>query len=368
MRTPIRAFTASALTVGLLSLVLTCSAQADDWTDTQGKAFKAEPIEALGPFVVFSEKPTVGRCLPVQALPLTELARFSTAVKNRSARATDWAQATSPLTAELRGRLEKMEQKRLVPFPVEGRPEPAVVVVVFLNKKSGDTWKLLWGSVEPISKLAKLPPGLVECVAYGVNYDSYDWTNTLKDVGAPWSLVKLDDQSQVKTLDRFVPRGSYSAIAFNRDGVPLFGAVGPDEDGVKAFWQKVISVVVLLEPANPFSWRPLAHYRTAEKIAAHPTGHVEPELIGYAIRPGSLARQNIRTFDATLLVSAEGVVSEVTAVKAETAIPPKLYEAIVTTLKKAVLVPALENGKPVASEFIYRFRDESATPVASASK
>jgi len=173
--------------------------------------------------------------------------------------------------------------------------------------------------------------------------------------------VKLNDQPLLKTLNQFVPLKGYRAVAFNRDGVPLFGAFDPDEDAVKEFWKKVAGFVTLLEPANPLSWRPRAYLRTAEQIAAHPAGRVEPELVGYAIRPGSLARQNIRSFDATLKISADGVVSEATDLKSETPIPPKLQDAIVTTLRKAVFVPAFEAGQPVASEYVYRFREESET-------
>lgn len=368
MRNLIRSSTAGALTVGLLSLLLATSGRAEEWTDAQGKTFKADAVEALGPFAIFSEKPTVGRCLPVQALPLAELARFSAAVKSRPAHATDWANATGALTTDLRGRLEKVEQQKLVACVVDARPEPAVVVVLFLNKEAGDTWKLFWGSMESMGKLARLEPGFVECVGYGVNYGPTGWLDLVKGSSAPWSLVKLDAQPLLKTLAPFVPRSGYRVVAFNRDGVPLFGTINPDEDAVQEFWKKVGGFVAMLEPANPFSWRPRAYLRTAEKIAAHPQGRVEPELIGYAIRPGSLARQNVRAFDATLQVSAEGVVSEVAAIKTEASIPPKLREAIITTLKKAVLVPALENGKPVASEFVYRFRDDPAPHAESATK
>lgn len=361
MKNLIRALSPGALVACLLCSLLPGRAQAAEWTDAQGKTFKAEAVEVLGPFVIFSERATVGRCLPVQALPLPELARFTTAVKSRAPRAADWAHATGALTAELRGHLEKVEQQKLVPCVVDGRPEPAVVIVLFFNKEAGDTWKLFWGSMEPMGKLAKLEPGLVECVGYGVNYRPNGWLDTVKDAAAPWSLVKLDDRPVLKTLAQFVPRDGYYAVAFNRDGVPLFGALDPDEDTVKEFWKKVGGFVAMLEPTNPFSWRPQAYLRTAEQIAAHPSGRIEPELIGHAIRPGSLARQNIRAFDATLKVSAEGTVSEVLDLKSETAIPPKLHEAIVTTLKKAVLVPALENGTPVGSEFVYRFRDGNPT-------
>lgn len=360
MRNPIRAFSGSALAACVLCCLVLNGARAAEWTDSHGKTFKADAIETLGPFAIFSEKPTVGRCLPVQALPLTELARFTTTVKNSAPHAADWAQATGALTAELRGHLEKVAQQKLVPFSVDGRPEPAVVVVLFLNKDAGDTWKLFWGSMESMGKLGRLPPGLVECVGYGVNHGRTTWFDQVKDAPAPWSLVKLDDQPLLKTLDIFVPRSGYRAVAFNRDGVPLFGTIDPDEAAVQEFWKKVGGFVAMLEPANPFSWRPRAYLRTAQKIAAHPAGRVDAELIGYAIRPGSLARQKIHAFDATLRISAEGVVSAVTDLRSETPLPPKRHEAIVTTLKKAVFVPALENGQPVESEFAYRFRDEAA--------
>jgi hypothetical protein len=277
-----------ALTLGLFaSLLVANSLRAEEWTDVQGKAFKADAVEALGPFALFSVSSTEGRCLPMQALPLADLARFSVAVKKHPPRAKDWAHATSPLTAQLRGHLEKVEQQKLVPWAVDDRPEPLIVVVLFLNKDAGDTWKLLWGSMEPIGKLANGLPGVVECIGYGVNYGPDGWRDAVKDAGAPWSLVKLADQPTVKVLDDFVPRSGYRAVAFNRDGVPLFGAIDPDEQAVKEFWSKVASFAALLDLGNPFSWRPLAYYQTAEKIAAHPAEQMAPELVGYAIRPGS---------------------------------------------------------------------------------
>jgi hypothetical protein len=85
-------FAGSLLSTLVLGFALS-RAQGAVWTDANGKTFKGEAIEALGPFAVFSEQPTVGRCLPVQALPLQDLARFSEAVKNHPPRATDWAHA-----------------------------------------------------------------------------------------------------------------------------------------------------------------------------------------------------------------------------------------------------------------------------------
>lgn len=363
-----RTLAIAALSAVVVSILSANAARGEEWKDTQGKTFKGDAMEALGPFAIFSEQPTVGRCLPAQTLPLAELARFTAAVKKREPHATDWVHATGALTAELHGHLEKVEQQKLVPYLVDGRPEPAVVVVLFLNKESGDTWKLLWGSMEPMGRLGNLGPGLVECVGYGVNYRPIGWLDAVKDTSAPWSLVKLDDQPLLKTLKPFVPRKGYRAVAFNRDGVPLFGAFDPDEGAVKEFWKKVAGFVAMLEPANPFSWRARAYLRTAEQIASHPTGRIEPELIGYAIRPGSLARHNLRSFDATLKISADGVVSDATGFTSGTPIPPKLHEALDATLMKTVFVPALEDGKPVASEFIYRYRDEGAPHLESVTK
>jgi hypothetical protein len=68
----------------------------------------------------------------------------------------------------------------------------------------------------------------------------------------------------------------------------------------------------------------------------------------------------VHALEATLKISADGVVSDVTDLKSETPLPPKLHDALITTLKKAVFVPAIDHGKPVASEYGYHFRDEDA--------
>jgi hypothetical protein len=353
-----RVAVAGPLTAVVLGLLAVGSARAEEWTDVQGKSFDGTAVEALGPFALFTIKPTVGRWVPMQALPLPELARFSRAVKDHPARAKDWAEAKSTVTSELRDHLLKFDTQKLVPLSVAGRQEPAVIVVLFLNHASGDNWKVIWPSMDSMGALAKQTPRMVEFVVYGTGYTSSEWFSALKDASyAPWLLVDPEATDKLPSLQSYAPRDGYGMIALSRDGVPLFGAKNPDEDGVKEIWKKVTEFAALLDPAQPYAWKPLAYYRTAEHIAAHPTGRVEPEIVGSPIRAGALARHNVHAFTATLKVGADGGVTDVTDIKSETPIAPKVNDAIVKALKLAVVVPAIENGTPVASDYTYHYTE-----------
>ncbi|OIQ97107.1 hypothetical protein GALL_209320 [mine drainage metagenome] len=347
---------AGVLSAAVLGLVPSASAKNDEWKDIQGNSFKGTAVEAVGPFAIFSVSDTVGRRLPMQALPLPDLTRFYEDVKDHPVRAETWAQAKSPLTQELIGHLKFVENKKTEPFDFKTRPEPELVVVFFVSNGLGDSWKLLGDSIAPYNKLQQMAPGYVEGVMYGLRESRWQHYGMATSQGVPWLVTDLDDQPGLDIVNNFVPGdGAYSMVVLTRDGVPVFGAVNPNDDQIKKLWTEIEEFVMLQNPANPYSWRPLAYYRTAEQIANHPTGGVAAELVGNPIRDEVLRRLKIYSFDADMTVTAYGAVSDVD-LKENPSISPKIAEAIVAALKMAVFVPAVKNGKAVESSFAYHFR------------
>ncbi len=350
----------SCLAAGLLSAAVvgfapSASAKNEEWQDIHGNTFSGTAVEALGPFAVFSVSNTVGRRLPMQALPLSQLVRFYQAVKDHPPRADNWEQAKSALTSELRGHLQKLEGKKLVSYSVAGHPEPELIVVFFVNQQAGDSWKILGPSWAPYSEIQKVYPGMMEALTFGMGYSRWEYEKMAADQNAPWLAADLEDEGALDMLQDYIPGNGYSIVAMTRDGVPLFSAVNPSQNETKKFWGVVGEFLSLLSPENPYSWKPVAWYRTAEQIAEHPTGRVGPELVGNPIRGDVLKRYKIYSFDAELGVKADGTVSDVD-LKKTASIPPKIGEAIQAALKMAVFVPAVDNGKPADGTFAYHFR------------
>lgn len=340
-----------------LAPVIPNESVADSWTDVNGQTFELRAVEAMGPFILFSSKPTLGRWLPAQALPLPELTRFSRAVDDHPPRSTDWASAAGALTSELRGHLQALEKQKLVPYAVDRQPEPAVIVTLYMNRHHRDTWRIMWPSMEPLADLSKRHPDILKCVLFGSNYTHREWIREIRDVPTQCLFVSANDPAQLPTLRRFIPETGYGIMVLSRDGVPLFSESNPDEDAVKALWRRISEFVGLLDERNPHAWWALAYYRTAEKLGEHPQGRVEPELIGTPIVHDSLKKLKVESIDATLRVAPDGTVAEVTDVTSDRPLAPKIEEAIAAALKMAVLVPALEDGKPVEGHYVYRFRE-----------
>lgn len=352
-----------SLAVLLTGLMLACPAlsgaplKLEDWVDTQGAKFKAEPVEVLGPIGLFRTGRTTGRRIPFRFLKEEDCVRFRQGLERHEPRAADWAEAKAELSAELKGRTQQVKDGKLVDADFKGRAEPLLYVVFFVANGEGGSWDMLGTANGPYWELQKKHPGMVEGVMYGLRHSLNEHANMAKTMNLPWLVTDLYAQSNIESLRRYAPGEGYAMVVLSRQAVPLFSIANPDKETVTQTLGEVLTLLDLLRPENPKSWPDRAYYEGALRKAEFAKGKADPFLIGNPLLPEGLRQRKVYHLEATLDVAADGLVTHA-VLSPETPVPEKLAPALVSALKKAVLVPAIENGSYVPGTYKYQFHSE----------
>ncbi|PTY03712.1 hypothetical protein DB347_20995 [Opitutaceae bacterium EW11] len=329
------------------------SLKLEDWTDTQGGKFRGDPAEVLGPLALFRTSQTTGRHLAFHFLSAEDCVRFYERAKEAPARADDWSQAKSSVSAELKGRVSRLVDGKLVSAELKGR-EPEFYVVFYASSGAGDSWGMLGNAGEPYKKLKSVVPEEFEAVFFGIRHDVIAQTNMAKTMNVPWLVCDLRDEDLITSLSRFVPNEGFSMVIVTRTGVPLLAAAQPDANKVKEMFAGLAGFLDALRPENPQTWQDRQHYLKAVQAVSHPQGYTGPVLVGNPLRADGLVQRKVFRFNASIKVAADGSVTEVT-MQPDELLPEKMSAPIAGALKKAMFVPAVQDGKYVDSEYTYHF-------------
>jgi len=337
-----------------LSSALLAPAKIEEWKDPQGKPFKAEPAEDLGPFALFRTVSGGGIRLPWRALSAADCVRFEQQLANRPAPAPRWSEATGALTERLRGHVGQFEGVTLANAVLENRPEPILLIVFLVDNSASGAWEMI-GKAAPLYEalLAKYP-GRAAGIQYGVNHGMQEHSDMALRAQVPWLLVDYSDQRRIPSLFRLSPKHKeFALFAVSRDGVPIFGSSNPDEAAVRQFFTDADALLGLLRPENPLSWPDRAHNLSALQAARHPQDHAGPVLVGNPLVAKGLRDRGIFRVAASIEVGADGKVTAVT-LKDEEAIPEPMRKPLATALQRsAVFVPAVDHGQAVAGTYDY---------------
>lgn len=338
-----------------LTATLLAPAKIEEWKDTQGHAFKAEPAEPLGPFALFRTPTGTGRRLPWRALSPADCVRFNEQAGTKAEPAARWTDAHGQLTGRLRGHLHEFVSSNLLLAPIENRPEPELLIVYFIDAAQGKSWDMLTQATEPYKKLLERHPGHVAAVQYGMHQGGADLYNGLAmRANLPWLLISYAEQPRLTPLARLAPgRGDCALFLLSRDGVPIMAINNPDEAAVSQFFVDTDALLGLLRPGNPLAWPERAHYLSALHAARHQQDQAGPILVGDPLVPSKLRERGIYRVAASIEVGADGKATAAT-LKNDGSIPAELVSALTKPLQRSsVFVPAVDHGKPVASTYEY---------------
>ena len=342
------------LAVAAGGLGLTAAARMEEWKDSQGNSFRAEPAGSLGPFAIFSSSATTGRRLAWRFLSPADCVRFYEQTKTRPGRADDWAKASGFVTRELIGNVKRVEGEKLVNVDVKGRPEPEIIIVFFVSNGIGQSWGMLGHSGPAMDKLRQSFPGQAEGLFFGLRHSVTEHAGMAVQMKVTWLVTDFHEQRHLETIAQFVPlEGEFSLVALTRDGVPLFVSANPTEPQMDKFFEDVTALLELTKPGNPRSWPDRAAYLKALQPVLHAHDRSEPVLVGNPLVAEALRQRKIHRVDARIEVAADGQVKAVT-IGEDGGVPAGLIGPLGDALKKAcVFVPAIENGTFVDATFAY---------------
>jgi len=349
----------SAFCCVVIALFCSClppaaSAKMEEWQDLQGNKFTGEPTELIGPFAIFRTGKVTGRRVALQLLAPQDCVRLNEALRNKPPRADKWANATGEATHELIGRVMQVNHDSLVPADLVSRPEPAVLLAVYSANAERFSWDMLTDAVPLFAKLRDTFPGQVDAVMYGVRHNQTEHLNMAISRNVPWLVTSFYEQGLLDTLNRFVP-DAYSLVAFSRDGVPLFMANHPDTAATEQLFRDVSAFLDLIRPENPKSWAARTYYWKTVRPFEYSHGHADPMLIGNPLVKQGLVQRHVFHFEAEIQVAADGQVKDV-KVLPDDMLPEKMAAPIADGLKKAVFVPAIQDGTFVDGLYLYHFR------------
>jgi hypothetical protein len=333
---------------------LLTSAKIEEWKDPQGKVFKGEPAENLGPFALFRTISGSGIRFPWRVLSPADCVRFEQQVAGRPGPAARWSDATGQLTERLRGHVGIFEGVNLVKPKLELLPEPTLLLVFYVDNSASGSWEMISKSIQPYHELLARHPGQVAALQFGVNHSPQEHSDVALRSQAPWLLVEYEDQRRIPSLFRLSPkRQEFALFVVSRDGVPVFGASNPDEAGIKKLFSDTDAMLSLLRAENPLGWQDRAHYLSAVQSSRHQQDQAGPVLVGNPLVAKGLHDRGIYRVAATIEVGADGKVTGV-ALKDQDSIPEPMRQPLASALQRsAVFVPAVDHGKFVAGTYDY---------------
>ncbi len=336
----------------LLSLQIGLAAPAlPEWKDPKGAVFRGEPAEVVGPLALFRTGAATSRFLPLRALPPDDILRFHAAIAERPARAARWSEAQGAATRELVGRLIRLENRSAKPVDLSALPEPELLFVAFRAAATGSTWRLFDNLAPFLTRIQRVYPGRTAAVIVNQGRTELDLPP-----GRHWLQADPKRAGEMKLLGRFSPGAGTALILMTREGVPLLGAPVNDLAEITAFVDRASELLWQINPANPRTAADRSHYLKLVRPRQFAAAAAEPLLIAEMFKAEGLRRYGVEAIEARIDVADTGAVAAVELLP-ESRLPAELRPTIAGAIRQlALFAPAIDQGRPVAGRYDYRFR------------
>ncbi len=342
-------------------------AKVSTWKDLQGATLKGEPTEVLGPFVIFRTSGGGKRVL-LRGFSREDCVRIHAEIAARPAKAARFADAKAYATGGLVGRVQRVVDRNLVGADLAARPEPDLLLVLAGSNNSSEGWFMISNLHEFYRRVQRVYPEVMEGVFLGARHDAGQHRNIAVSGAMPWLVAELSQQPSMGAIRSYIPNvEGANLVLVTREGVPLVAAKGGDSAEVRKFVDQTSELLWQLDPANAAGWADRLHYLTAVRPVEFAQSQTGPLLIGNPLRADALGRYGIKRISARLDVSADGKVAA-TILSGPADVPAELVAPITAALARAVVAPAIDQGKAVAGQFDYRLEALPADPVRDAER
>ncbi len=338
-----------------LALPVSVSAKTSSWKDSSGASFRGEPIEILGPYVLFRSGGNYGRRVPLHVFSAEECRRIQAEISARPPRAASFAQAKGEATSELVGKVRRLQGKELVPADLAAIPEPELLLVLCGSHNDGESWPMISNMQALYWRVRRVFPGLMETVFVGTRHNASEHTSIAIQSYMTGLVTDFAQQRSMPILTGFIPSedGVYTNMVLaSRDGVPLVAARALDVTAMREFSDKVCELLWQINPANPTGWADRLYYANATRPAEYAKTQAQPLLVGNPLRAEGLHQYGVKRIAARLAVAADGKVTPV-LLSGPDDVPADLAAPLTAALRQAVVSPAIDHGVAVAGNLEY---------------
>ncbi len=332
-------------------------AATSEWKDAKGATFRGEPVEALGPLLLFRTGAVSSKFLPMRIFSPEDCVRFHQAIAARPARAERWSEAKGQASSDCIGRLMRAEKGALQAFNFAAVPEPELLIVLYGGRRNpdADSPTFLLDNLAPfIGRVQRVYPGRVATVVW-MSRPSNVNVRSLPSAHA-WLIADPNKLMDFRVAARFAPGEGFGMVLMTREGIPLTGGPANDVGEVMKFVDNASDILWQLNPANPRSARDRLHYLRAVRPVEHAQGRAEPMLLIDPLRVEALRQRGVARLEAKFEVGADGVVTAAELLPASQ-LPPPLAAPITEALRRnTIFLPAVAQGVPVSGTFHYALK------------
>jgi hypothetical protein len=256
-----------------------------DWTDLQGTTFKGEPSGVFGPFAVFKTGSTKARRVLLRAMSPQDCVRFYQELRQggKLERASDWSHSRSALSANLRGRVYRLEKDRLLPLDTDGVREPELYVCFFASGWEGISYELAAWYSAVYARLKRVYGDEMETVFLGVRHDRND--GFMKTMKVRWLTVDYALRSSIDPYRLFAPSSGAGMVLLTREGAPLVMTETNDLQGMKRFVDELCAIMGAADEHNSLFWKDRAYYLTNVRPVQFASAAAPALLVGNPLRP-----------------------------------------------------------------------------------
>lgn len=349
------------------SVAFAAQPAADEWKDPNGKTFRGDPAEVLGPLALWRVGSTGSKYVPLRALSPEDCARFYRAIAGLPERAAKWSDAQGRASAELVGRLLRVQAGQTTPVDFDLMPEPELFLVLFGSRKAEGIHEMLNNLGPFIARVQRVYPGRVATVLISTS-GRVDQRLNLGSLPAAWTWYAIDPKKEegMKVLGRFVPPGGFVMMLMTRHGVPLYGGPANNLTDLTHFVDGASDMLWQINPANPRTAHDRAHYLKVVRPLEFAERKTGPLLLSDLFKVEGLRRNGIARIEAKIDVASDGFVTGVQMLPTAE-MPPALVAPLTEVIRKtAMLVPAIDHGTPVEGSYEYSLTVGPANPQLAA--
>ncbi|HLP01455.1 MAG TPA: hypothetical protein VK163_05470, partial [Opitutaceae bacterium] len=350
MPTRNRSLRSCALLAACCTLASLGFAKMEQWTDAQGKTFKGEPAQALGPLALFKIPGNSSKLVPFGQISTQDCVRFATQMRNVPQPAADWSKTKTEIGYDIYDNVVRVEGSDLKPVSLKGRKEPPLYALFFVSNGEGKSWGVLGRAGWQMQNMQKQYPGMIEGLMFGLKHSNSDQRNMAVTMKVPFLVAAFDSQSHMYSVAELIPGWGYGVVFCNVNGVPIFASKMDTDEMGTAFMGEIGKLLDVIRPDNPKGWNDAMHYWMAAQPVLHANDTCDPQLVGDPLNVAKAHELGIEAFEAAIDVSADGTITAVEIAPGATC-PKDLLEPISQALHQARIVPAVDHGKFVAGRY-----------------
>jgi thiol-disulfide isomerase/thioredoxin len=325
------------------------SGRGETWGTTNGDHADGHLAGIYGSVAVIARK-TDSILISLQQIDDAGLGRIADYLAAGPRAAAPWAASDGKVARSLRGRLQVMQDGKLVKFDPGARPEPEIYLVYF-----GAHWCRPCRAFSPdlvatYKRLQELSPGHFELVFVSADRNASDQELYAREVGMPWPILKFSEVGSADAIERWAGPAIPDLIAINRSGDVIFNSFrGSEYLGPQSVLEQFEPLLAAMDERSPECRRARHRLSVLQYVlsARGKPANARPYLI--AFDPASYQTLKTKSLNVLLEIDERG---HVTDVKAEPELPSALDFQLTQDAGTWLFLPAVADGRARPSKAI----------------